>query len=105
DYRQLAERLRPMRSLKIIGVASPDPPGTKANPISRRWVEWYAGAVWRAVGCPTGRIEQSKLAPLAATISQHELRPQIAYHRSTAHQAERLDAGLESSASPLFSTP
>jgi len=102
DYRQLAERLRPMRSLKIMGVASPDPPGTKANPISRRWVEWYAAAVWRAVGCPSGRIEQSKVPSIAATISRHELRPQTAYHRSTAHQAERLDRKLEAFGYALF---
>jgi len=102
DYRQLAERIRPMRSLKIIGVASPDPPGTEANPISRRWVEWYAAALWRAVGGPAGRIEQSKVAALAATIGQHELRPQISYHRSTAHQAERLDERLEMFGYALF---
>jgi hypothetical protein len=91
-----------MRSLKIIGVASPDPPGTKANPISRRWVEWYAAAVWRAVGCPAGRIEQAKVSPLAATISLHELRPQVSYHRSTARQAERLDRRLEAVGYTLF---
>lgn len=104
DYRQLAERLRPMRSLKIIGVASPDPPGTKANPISRRWVEWYAAAVWRAIGCPAGCIEQSKMPSLVATVSEHELRPQIAYHRSTAHQCERLDRKLEMFGYTLFIT-
>ena len=31
DYRQLAERLRPMRSLKLLGIAAPDPPGTETN--------------------------------------------------------------------------
>jgi hypothetical protein len=95
DYRQLAERLRPMRSLKIIGVASPDPPGTEANPISGRWVEWYAAAVWRAVGCPSGRIERAKVTTLAGTIATHELQPQIDYHQSAARQAERLDERLE----------
>jgi len=102
DYRQLAERLRPMRSLKIIGVASPDPPGTEANPISGRWVEWYAAAVWRAVGCPSGRIERGKVALLAETIATHELQPQIGYHRSTARQAERLDERLEVFGYTLF---
>ena len=102
DYRQLAERLRPMRSLKIIGVASPDPPGTGANPISGRWVEWYAAAVWRAVGCPIGRIEQSNVPALTATIAGHELRPQIDYHRYAAHQAERLDERLEVFGYALF---
>jgi len=36
DYRQLAERLRPMRSLKLLGIAAPDPPGTDTNPVPRR---------------------------------------------------------------------
>jgi hypothetical protein len=102
DYRQLAERLRPMRSLKIIGVASPDPPGTEANPIFGRWVEWYAAAVWRAVGCPSGRIERPKVATLAGTVAKHELQPQIDYHLSTAHQAERLDERLEIFGYALF---
>ena len=102
DYRQLAERLRPMRSLKIMGVASPDPPGTEANPISGRWVEWYAAAVWRAADCPSGRVEQSKVPTLAATIARHELQPQIDYHRSAAHQAERLDERLEIFGYALF---
>ena len=84
-----------MRSLKIIGVASPDPPGTEANPISGRWVEWYAAAVWRAVGCPSGRIERAKVTNLAGTIATHELQPQIDYHQSAARQAERLDERLE----------
>jgi len=102
DYRQLAERLRPMRSLKIIGVAAPDPPGTEANPTAGRWVEWYAAAVWRAVGCPSGHIELPKVKTLAGTIATHELQPQINYHRSTAHQAELLDERLEVFGYALF---
>ena len=95
DYRQLAERLRPMRSLKMLGIASPDPPGTEANPVPHRWIEWYASAVWRSIGCPSGQIDPVKLAILTATIAEHELQPQIDYHHSTAHQAHRLDHRLE----------
>ena len=91
-----------MRSLKIIGVAAPDPPGTEANPTAGRWVEWYAAAVWRAVGCPSGRIETPKVKTLAGTIATHELQPQINYHRSTAHQAELLDERLEVFGYALF---
>ena len=54
DYRQLAERLRPMRTLKLLGIAAPDPPGTETNPIPKRWIEWYAGGIWRAMGSPIG---------------------------------------------------
>ena len=64
DYRQLAERLRPMRTLKLLGIAAPDPPGTETNPIAKRWIEWYAGGIWRAMGCPSGSIDRRlRVAP------------------------------------------
>lgn len=95
DYRQLAERLRPMRTLKLLGLASPDPPGNATNPIASRWIDWYAAAVWRAAACPTGRIDASEVDRMATTISTLEVEPQIAYHRSTARQVDRLDRRLE----------
>lgn len=95
DYRQLAERLRPMRSLKLLGVAAPDPPGSATTPIANRWTDWYAAAVWRAVGSPTGKIERSSVDCLGESISRHELRPQVAYHRASAGQIQRLDHRLE----------
>ena len=65
DYRQLAERLRPMRSLKLLGIAAPDPPGTATNPVPKRWIDWYASGVWRATGCPAGTIDRPRAARLA----------------------------------------
>jgi len=103
DYRQLAERLRPMRSLKLLGVAAPDPPGTAANPVARRWVEWYSAAVWRATGCPSGRLDAKTADSLAISIAEHEVAPQIAYHRATSAQVERLDHRLETLGTALFS--
>ena len=94
DYRQLAERLRPMRTLKLLGVAAPDPPGTAADPVARRWVEWYAARVWRAIGAPVGRIDASRLETLTSTIVDNEITPQVSYHRSAARQVLRLDHWL-----------
>ena len=94
DYRQLAERLRPMRTLKLLGVAAPDPPGTAADPVARRWVEWYAARVWRVIGAPTGRIDVSRLETLTSTIVDNEITPQVSYHRSAARQVLRLDHRL-----------
>lgn len=94
DYRQLAERLRPMRSLKLLGVAAPDPPGSAANPVPQRWIEWYSAAVWRAIGCPGGRIDGPSLFAVAATVAEREIQPQVAYHRKVARQAARLDHRL-----------
>ena len=102
DYRQLAERLRPMRSLKLLGIAAPDPPGTAAEPVARRWIDWYAAAMWRVVGCPAGRMRRENLQALAAAIAECELQPQIAYNAAAAKQAERLDGRLEHVGLGLF---
>jgi hypothetical protein len=102
DYRQLAERIRPMRSLKLLGIASPDPPGSATAPVAHRWIDWYSAAVWRATGCPAGRIDRGMIAPISTAISQHELRPQIDYHRASAAQIQRLDHRLERIATLVF---
>ena len=95
DYRQMAERLRPMRSLKVLAVAAPDPPGTAANPVPQRWIEWYAARAWQAIGCPAGRIDATRLADLSATIADKEVQPQVDYHRRAALQLGRLNHRLE----------
>ena len=102
DYRQLAERLRPLRSLKLLGVAAPDAPGSHTNPVPRRWIDWYAAGVWRAMGCPNGAIDKERAARLAEAIACHEIDPQIAYHESTARQIDTLDRRLEGLATVLF---
>ncbi|QDP19633.1 hypothetical protein [Sphingomonas xanthus] len=95
DYRQLAERLRPLRSLKLLGIAAPDPPGSVTNPVARRWIEWYSSAIWRAVGCPAGTAKADMAGPIARAIAEQELDPQVAYHQSHSKQIQLLDHRLE----------
>jgi hypothetical protein len=102
DYRQLAERLRPMRSLKLLGIAAPDPPGTATNPVPRRWIDWYASGIWRAIGCPSGSLDAFRAACLAKAIAQFEVAPQVGYHRRHASQIEMLDRRLEWIGTILF---
>lgn len=102
DYRQLAERLRPLRSLKLLGIAAPDPPGTPANPVAGRWIDWYAANVWRALGCPHGRIAPERLAELTQAIVDHEITPQIDYNQRSARQIETLDKRLARLGMGLF---
>jgi hypothetical protein len=102
DYRQLAERLRPMRSLKVLGIAAPDPPGTRTNPVPRRWIEWYANALWRAMGAPGGVIDKACARRLAVSIANHEVEPQVRYHRRNAGLIETLDHRLEWVGTGLF---
>lgn len=102
DYRQLAERLRPMRSLKLLGIAAPDPPGTETNPVPKRWIDWYASGIWRAMGCPSGTIDPVCAARLGAAIAIHEVEPQVSYHERNADQIELLDRRLEQISMVLF---
>ena len=98
DYRNLAERLRPMRSLKLVGIAAPQRDAAARNV---RWIDWYAARMWRALGLPEGKITDP--AMLAAALVAHELDPQIAYHRAAAASAERLDHRLHLIGTALFS--
>jgi hypothetical protein len=102
DYRQLAERLRPMRSLKLLGIAAPDPPGTETNPVPKRWIDWYASGIWRAMGCPTGSIDEPRAARLAEAIAAYEVAPQVGYHERHSHQIEMLDHRLGLIGTVLF---
>jgi hypothetical protein len=102
DYRQLAERLRPMRSLKLLGIAAPDPPGTETNPVPKRWIDWYASGIWRAMGCPSGAIDRACAARLAKAIAEHEVAPQVGYHERNAKQIDTLDQRLEQIGTLLF---
>ena len=102
DYRQLAERLRPMRSLKLLGIAAPDPPGTATNPVPKRWIDWYASGIWRAMPCPAGAIDRDCAARLGEAIATHEIEPQVGYHLRNAEQIEALDHRLEQISMVLF---
>ena len=102
DYRQLAERLRPLRSLKLLGVAAPDAPGSPTNPIAGRWIDWYAANVWRALGCPHGRIGPGNAPELTDAIVAHELTPQINYNERSARLIETFDRRLARFGMGLF---
>lgn len=102
DYRQLAERLRPMRSLLLLGLAQPGFTEDTTAEGKRRWIDWYAAAVWRAVACPAGRITADKVPALARFLSSEELSPQIAWHRGGARHMLHLDHRLHTAGTALF---
>ena len=102
DYRQLAERLRPMRSLKLLGIAAPDSPGTETNPVANRWIDSYASGIWRAMGCPSGAIDRETAARIAHSVAEYEIAPQVSYHERNAHVIHLLDHRLERLGALLF---
>ena len=102
DYRQLAERLRPMRSLKLLGIAAPDPPGTETNPVAQRWIDTYASGIWRAMGVHSGSIDRTAAMRIAQSVADHEVAPQVSYHERNAHVIHLLDHRLERLGTFLF---
>ena len=102
DYRQLAERLRPMRSLKFLGIAAPDPPGSETNPVPQRWIDWYGAGVWRALGMPSGIITPESADLIAEAVSDIEVSPQVKYHELNAQRILSLDERLDKVGTALF---
>ena len=99
DYRQLAERLRPMPCLAALGVAQPDL--RAGGHTGWRWVDWYAAGFWRAYGLEQ-RVVAGDIGQLAADVADSEIRPQIAYNRASARQVHALDHRLHIAGTGIF---
>lgn len=99
DYRQLAERLRPMARLAEIGIAQPERRSVTRRALS--WVDWYAAGIWRSIGIPSGELS-GDVAALTAAIVVGELGPQVDYHRRAAAVVHRLDHHLHRAGTVLF---
>ena len=102
DYRYLAEQLRPMRSLKLVGAFGPRP-GTGAQAAaSIAWPDWYATMIWRQLDLPPMVHNTTEAAQLATKISGNELDPQISYHAGNAKRMNLLDHRLHRAGTVLF---
>ncbi len=102
DYRYLAECLRPMRSLKLFGIARAAERHKGMPTQTPRWPDWYAESLWRQMGCPSGRVDASYARRLGALVVAQELRPQIDYHGVTAHRMHTLEHRLHRVGNALF---
>lgn len=102
DYRHLAERLRPMRSLKLLGVANPPAASASTRTGNLRWIDWYAAAAWRQLALPTGPIGPEDLKKLVALMRDEELGPEMRYHRKNAHRMEHVNHRLHQFGSVCF---
>ena len=102
DYRYLAEQLRPMRSLKLVGAFGPRPGAGAQAAASITWPDWYASMIWRQLDLPPQVHNSAEAARLAANIAANELDPQILYHASNASRMNHLDHRLHQAGTVLF---
>jgi hypothetical protein len=70
--------------------------------VPRRWIDWYARGIWRAMGCPAGAITRDNAGRLALAVAQFEVAPQVAYHERHAREIYALDKRLETLGNVLF---
>lgn len=94
DYCSIAERLSPMRSLKLLGFANPPLRIQRKGNHPRRWVDWYVSAIWREMGSPEGVIDSAQLRSLRSLMADEELSPRIAEEREEARQMSHLENEL-----------
>ena len=80
--------------LEIARHRRPDPPGSAANPVARRWIDWYAAGVWRAMGCPDGTDRPGR-ARRWRRRSPPRNRAADRIPRASARQVDALDHRLE----------
>lgn len=104
DYRQLAERLRPMRSLRLLAVARPPAVSATSRTGNRRWIDWYAGCIWRQLAMPQGRIDRPQLTRLTDLLIKEEVGPEIAYHHRNSHRMSHVNHKLHQFGSICFVT-
>jgi hypothetical protein len=94
DYRNIAERLRPFRSLKLLGIASQPRRIQRKGTNPPRWIDWYVAAIWREMGLPQGVIDTAQLDRLCHLVAEAELSGEIAYHRTNASRMRHLEERL-----------
>jgi hypothetical protein len=94
DYRTIAERLRPFRSLKLLGIAGQPRRVERKGTGRRRWIDWYVEAIWRDMGLPQGVIDAPQLDRLRHLVADGELSGEIAYHRTNARRMRHLEDRL-----------
>lgn len=99
DYRYLAETLRLLRSLRLLGAANP-PGRDLIGP--RRWTDWYALAIWQGLPRPPALADAATLTALNRHIVAHELDGQIAYHHLVHSRMHKLDHWLHSGGQTLL---
>ncbi|NJC32810.1 hypothetical protein GGR88_000284 [Sphingomonas jejuensis] len=102
DYRLLAEQLRPMRSLKLLGAGTAVEGWSAGQNGPARWTDWYAASIWREMGLPPTLGSAETARALTRHVLAEEIRPQLDYNRTNAHRMHRLDHRLHRAGTVLF---
>ncbi|HTP76221.1 MAG TPA: DUF4231 domain-containing protein [Rhizomicrobium sp.] len=102
EYRRLAETLRHLRILALMGAAARlDRPG-KREQNAHGWVSWYARAIEREIPVPSLAVDEAYLTAVRDAVRNAELKMQIEYNRHNAEAMEKAGERLHNAGSVLF---
>jgi len=102
DYRELAERLRPLRFIYLLGSGSrrqtfdPDHP-----PQPGAWIDWLVPDVERSLGLPNAAVTPEYLGVVRAFLLS-EVDGQIGYHRTNAQRMSSVEYRLGKVGESMF---
>jgi hypothetical protein len=105
DYRLLAEKLRQMRFLFLIGrgtISIPSHGLDLHDDSGKTWVNWHFHAVARAAGLPKGEFNWPYRAAYQKLLLEYELPSQIKYHTDNSEQLQKIDRRLRWLGTSLF---
>jgi hypothetical protein len=105
DYRLLAEKLRQMRFLFLIGRGGIPSPARGRNPHEdpgKSWVNWHFHAAARAAGMPRGEFDGPYRAAYRKLLGEYELPSQSKYHAKNSQQFLKIDHRLHWLGTSLF---
>jgi hypothetical protein len=104
DYRALAETLRHLRFLGLLGQYENSAYAEAAARPGAGWVLWYLRATMRELGIPSGYLGPDYQRKTLSAIIPAELEPQIEYHASNMDSLRRLHHRLHLIGNWCFAT-
>lgn len=107
DYRRVAESLRHLRILTLVGARGSGPrPRAALEPLGGpEWVDWLVLANDRMLPPPDRVVDQRYINATREALTKAELNEQIAYNHKNARRMELAEARLHAIGYALFAIP
>jgi hypothetical protein len=103
DYRALAETLRHIRFLSMVGAAgAASQAGQGANRSAETWQLWYARATIREIGLPSGTLSAEYCWQVLRLVREHDLAAQAEYHNANHNNLHKVHEWLHGIGNGLF---
>jgi hypothetical protein len=105
DYRLLAEKLRQMRFLFLIGrggISNSSRARDSHDESGKSWVNWHFDAVTRAAGLPQGDFDRPYREEYRKLLTDFELPSQVEYHAKNFLKFQKIDRHLHWVGTSLF---